>query len=80
MLYGKPHGSSGYGMDQTVSLSTANLFPLFKNVRLKIVDENLQVLNEYAVCLDLKVNSDVVNGICILEFNEPGILLLLSIK
>lgn len=56
------------GIEQVVSSQQ----PINKYVKLKIVDDNLDVLEEFEEYLEMKVNRDMVNLRCIIEFKEKG--------
>lgn len=58
-------------MEQQEILSSGQ-FARSRNVHLKIVDDNLQSLEDFSSYLELKVTCDTVNIRCILEFKEQG--------
>lgn len=77
VLYWEATWLSGKNMEemeeQSVSFfAVSSQSQTIRNVRLKIVDDNLYVLNEFTSSLNVKVNSDVVNVRCVLEFIETG--------
>lgn len=52
---------------QTVSPSKS---PRQQEVRLKVVDDNLQTLKDYPERVQLRLKCDPVNNRCIIEFHE----------